>query len=139
LIGGITIWVYEAIVWVGVQHLMPLQGIPSNATGLLFGHAAQSALGLAAYALGALIHFAFAVAWGVGFAVLWPFFRRCGWEATFVALFYAAFAWTVMHLAIAAVSNSHPDYTDPTVVIGGLMSHVFFAVPLALVVKARLR
>ena len=34
LIGGVSIWIYEAIVWVGVQHLMPLGGIPRNATNI---------------------------------------------------------------------------------------------------------
>ena len=32
-------------------------------------------------------------------------------------------------------STNHPDYGDPTVIIGGFMSHLFFTVPLALVVK----
>jgi hypothetical protein len=36
------------------------------------------------------------------------------------------------------VSDNHPDYTDPVVVIGGFMSHFFFAVPLALIIKRRL-
>ena len=66
------------------------------------------------------------------------FFRKRGWEATLLALFYAVFAWIVMHAAIAAVSTSHPDYLDPTVIIGGFMSHFVFTVPLALVVKRRL-
>lgn len=44
LVGGVTIWIYEAIVWVGVQHLMPLTGIPRNATGLVFGKAVQDNL-----------------------------------------------------------------------------------------------
>jgi hypothetical protein len=48
-------------------------------------------------------------------------------------------AWIVMHAAITMVSTSHPDYLDPTVVIGGFMSHVFFTVPLALAVKRRLQ
>ena len=37
LVGGVIIWIYEAVVWVGVQRLMPLAGIPRNATGLVFG------------------------------------------------------------------------------------------------------
>ncbi len=45
LAGGITIWIYEAIVWSGIQGLMPLAGIPRNATGLVFGKAAQDSLG----------------------------------------------------------------------------------------------
>lgn len=136
--GGVCIWIYEAIVWVGVQHQMPLDGIPANATGLVFGKAFQTSLGLGAHVLGTLIHFGFALAWGVLFAVIWPAFRRRGWEATLLALFYAVFAWVVMHGAIAAISTSHPDYLDPVVIIGGFMSHLFFTVPLALVVKRRM-
>jgi hypothetical protein len=43
-----------------------------------------------------------------------------------------------MHVAIIVVSSNHPDYYDPNVVIGGFMSHFFYAAPLALVVKRRL-
>ncbi len=139
LLGGVIIWIYEAIVWVGVQHQMPLQGIPRNATGLVFGKPAQESLGLAAYVLGTGIHFAFALTWGVVFALIWPSFRRRGWEATLIGLFYAVFLWIVMHLAIAIVGDDHPNYLDPAVIIGGFMSHFFFAVPLALHVKRRLQ
>jgi hypothetical protein len=138
LVGGVVIWIYEALVWVGVQHLMPLAGIPRNATGLVFGKAVQESLGIAAYLVGTGIHFLFALAWGVLFAFLWPFFRRRGYEATLVALFYAVVIWIVMHAAIMAVTTNHPDYFDPMVVIGGFMSHFFYAVPLALIVKRRL-
>ena len=64
LAGGIIIWIYEALVWVGVQHLMPLAGIPRNATGLVFGKQVQEQLGTAAYFVGTGIHFLFALAWG---------------------------------------------------------------------------
>ncbi len=138
LVGGVVIWIYEAIVWVGVQHLMPLAGIPRNATGLVFGKAVQESLGAVAYVVGTGIHFFFSLAWGLLFALIWPFFRRRGFEATLVALFYAVFAWIVMHVAIMVVSSNHPDYYDPVVIIGGFMSHFFFAVPLALIVKQRL-
>ena len=135
LMGGVFIWIYEAAVWVEVQHLMPLAGIPRNATGLVFGQAAQEALGAFAYVLGTGIHFFFCIVWGVVFAYLWPFFARRGYEATLVALLFAVIVWVVMHTAIALVSTNHPNYLDPNVVIGGLLSHIFFAVPLALVVK----
>jgi hypothetical protein len=138
LAGGIIIWIYEALVWVGVQHLMPLAGIPRNATGLVFGKQVQEQLGTAAYFVGTGIHFLFALAWGVLFAYLWPIFRRRGYEATLVALFYAVVIWIVMHAAIMIATTSHPDYFDPMVVIGGFMSHFFYAVPLALIVKQRL-
>jgi len=138
LVGGVTIWMYEAIVWVGVQHLMPLAGIPRNATGLVFGSDVQASLGLVASVVGTFIHFFFAVVWGVLFACIWPYFRRRGFEATFVALPYAMFAWIVMHVAIMVASDNHPNYYDPNVIIGGFMSHFFFAVPMALYVKHRM-
>jgi hypothetical protein len=138
LVGGVVIWIYEAIVWVGVQHLLPLAGIPRNATGLVFGKQMQESLGAGAYVLGTAIHFFFALAWGVLFAYLWPHFRRRGYEATLVALFYAVVIWIVMHAAIMVATANHPDYFDPMVVIGGFMSHFFYAVPLALIVKRRL-
>jgi hypothetical protein len=138
LVGGVCIWIYEAIVWVWAQHQMPLIGIPGNATGLVFGKEAQQALGSFSYLLGTAIHFFFCVVWGIFFAALWPYFRRRRYEATLVALFFAATVWIVMHLAIVIVSTNHPNYLDPNVIVGGFMSHIFFAVPLALVVKRRL-
>lgn len=138
LLGGVIIWIYEAIVWVGIQHLMPLAGIPRNATGLVFGKGVQDELGAISYVVGTGIHFVFALAWGVVFALIWPSFRRRGYEATLVALFFAIVLWIVMHVAIAIASSNHPDYLDPMVIIGGFMSHFFYAVPLALYVKHRL-
>jgi hypothetical protein len=138
LLGGVTIWIYEAVVWVGVQHLMPLGGIPRNATGLVFGSDVQTSLGWLASVLGTVIHFVFAVAWGLLFAYVWPYFRRRGIEATLVALPYAMIAWIVMHIAIMIASDNHPNYADPNVIIGGFMSHFCFAVPMALYVKHRL-
>ena len=135
LVGGVVIWVYEALVWVGAQHLLPLSGIPPNATGLVFGKPFQVAIGGWAYVLGTAIHFTFALLWGVLFAAIWPALRRRGYEATLVALFYGAFAWIVMHVAISIAGTDHPDYRDPAVIIGGFMSHFFFAVPMALVIK----
>ncbi len=135
LIGGCTIWVYEALVWVGAENLMPLSGIPANATGLVFGKPFQASIGIWAYLLGTCIHFGFAIVWGILFALTWPYFRRRGYEATLIALFYAAVAWIMMHLAIAIASDTHPNYLDPAVIIGGFMSHIFFAVPMGLTVK----
>lgn len=139
LLGGSVIWIYEALVWVGVQHLLPLSGIPANAVGLVFGKPTQVALGLAAYFVGTAIHFIFAMAWGVLFALIWPFFRRRGVEATLVALGYAVVAWVAMHLAIMVVGDDHPNYADPSVIIGGIMSHFFFTVPMGLLIKRALK
>ncbi|WP_396333587.1 hypothetical protein [Burkholderia anthina] len=113
-------------------------GIRGGATGLVFGKAVQDALGVGSYFLGTAIHFAFALSWGIVFAVIWPWFRRRGFEATFVALFFAIVAWIVMHVLIMIASSNHPNYFDPNVIIGGFMSHFVFAVPLALVVKRSL-
>jgi len=117
---------------------MPLAGIARNATGLVFGKEAQESLGWWAYLVGTAIHFLFSIAWGVLFAWVWPHLRKRGYEATLVALFYAVVAWVVMHVAIMIASNNHPDYYDPVVIIGGLMSHFFFTVPLALIVERQL-
>jgi hypothetical protein len=95
-------------------------------------------LGWFSYVVGTGIHFVFASAWGILFAMIWPYFRRRGFEATFIALFYAVIAWIVMHVAIMTASDNHPNYYDPAIIIGGFMSHFFFTVPLALVVKRRL-
>jgi hypothetical protein len=138
LAGAVIIWIYEALIWVGAQHLMPLAGIPRNATGLVFGKEVQDSLGVWAYFLGTAIHFVFASGWGILFAAIWPYFRRRGYEATFVALFYAMFAWIVMHVAIMIASTNHPNYYDPAVIIGGFMSHFCFTVPLALIIKRKL-
>jgi hypothetical protein len=138
LLGGVIIWIYEAVVWVGAQHLLPLSGIPANATGLVFGTGVQASLGWLSAVIGTVIHFLFAVVWGVVFAWIWPYFRRRGYEATLVALPFAMIVWILMHVAIMIASDSHPNYADPNVIIGGFMSHFFFAVPMALYVKHRL-
>ena len=65
LAGGVSIWIYEAIVWVGVQRRMPLGGIPRNATGLVFGRAVQESLGALASVVGSGSHFFFCFVWGV--------------------------------------------------------------------------
>lgn len=136
LLGGACIWVYEAVVWAGVQHLLPLAAIPANATGLMFGKPVQQGLGIWASVLGTMTHFGFAAIWGVGFAAIWPWFRQRGWEATTLALPFAALLWVVMHAAIVLAGHEHPNYFDPNVIIGGVMSHLFYAVPLALFVRA---
>ena len=102
------------------------------------GGRSKNSLGPFAYILGTGIHFFFCFVWGVVFALIWPYFRRRGYEATLVALFFAVIVWIVMHVAIALVSANHPNYLDPNVIIGGFMSHFFFTVPLALIVKQRL-
>lgn len=84
-VGAVTIWVYEAIVWVSVQHLMPMAGIPRNATGLVFGRDVQESLGAGAYIVGTGIHFVFALSWGVLFAFIWPALRARRIEATLAA------------------------------------------------------
>ncbi len=87
LVGGVSIWIYEAIVWVGVTRLMPLAGIPRNATGLVFGKEVQDSLGPFAYILGKGIHFFFCFAWAALFAYLGPIcgsgvMRRRSWPCS---------------------------------------------------------
>lgn len=138
LLGGVVIWIYEAVVWVGVEHKMPLVGIARNATGLVFGKTFQEALGSLAYLLGIAIHFGFALVWGVLFAVAWPGLRRRGWEASLAGLLLAPVLWVVMHVAIAIAGHEHPDYLDPAIIIGGIFSHIFYSVPMALWIRRRM-
>ena len=135
LVGGVGIWIYELVVWVHFQHILTPPGMLSNAVGLTFGKHVQQSMGTGAYFLGTAIHYFFAIVWGVIFAAIWPFFRRRGYEATLIALFIAVIAWVVMHAAISIAGPDHPNYTDPNVIIGGFMSHICFAVPMALTVK----
>ncbi len=46
VVGGACIWVYEALVWARLQHLLPFSAIPANATGLMFAKAVQQGLGI---------------------------------------------------------------------------------------------
>ncbi|MGF6937314.1 hypothetical protein OKW41_006476 [Paraburkholderia sp. UCT70] len=46
LAGALIIWIFEAPVWVGAQHLMSLAGIPRNATALVFGKEVQESIGI---------------------------------------------------------------------------------------------
>ena len=64
VVGGACIWVYEALVWARVQHLLPFSAIQANATRLMFGKAVQQGLGIWASVLGTLTHFGFAIVWG---------------------------------------------------------------------------
>lgn len=137
LIGGIAIWIYEAVVWAGIQHLLPLGAIPANAAGLALGPAWQAMPGAAL--LGMAIHFGFAAAWGAAFALAWPALCRAGVEASLAALILAPVLWAVMHGAIVLAGHRHPDYSDPHVVIGGILSHIFYTVPMALWVSHRCR
>ena len=135
LVGSLTIWLYEVVVFVGVQHADTVASVVRHTALLVFGpailrHAA------AAFGLGLVIHCLTGIVWGVGFAAIWPRLRQQGIEASLAALVYGAFVWVCMHLGILALlSPDPPIYTAPTV-ISGLMSHmVAFAVPVALTVQ----
>ena len=138
LVGGVTIWIYKLVVQGWLLKLSTPYQIVENTAVLCFGPSVR-ALGPAAFALGVAIHFATALAWGVVFALIWPWLRARHIEATLAALAFGVFAWIVMHnVLLAAFSPAPPSYTVYSV-INGFMSHTLgFAVPLALVVKHRL-
>jgi hypothetical protein len=138
LLGGVTIWVYELVDQSLLRQVTAPDQIVENTAALVFGPRIRE-FGPLAYGLGVLIHFATALIWGVLFALIWPFLRARKVEATLAALFFGVFAWVVMHnLLLARFSPNPPSYTVLTV-INGFMSHtVGFAVPMALLIKARL-
>jgi hypothetical protein len=139
LVGALTSWLYELIVWVHLLHLTSVAGIAENTAVLSFGTSIRR-LGAGALALGVAIHFLTAVIWGILFALIWPALKARSIEATLAALFYGIFAWVVMHdVVLALFSPAPPSYTVYSV-INGLMAHTFaFSVPMALVIKRLLR
>ena len=139
LVGALTSWLYELVVWVQLLHLTTVSGIAANTAVLSFGPGIRS-LGAGALALGVAIHFLTAVIWGSLFAFIWPALRARSIEATLAALFYGVFAWVIMHnVVLALFSPAPPTYTVYSV-INGLMAHTFaFSVPMALIIKRLLR
>ncbi len=139
LVGALTSWVYELLVWVRLLHLTSAYGIAENTAVLSFGPAIRQ-LGIWAFVLGVGIHFLTAVLWGIAFALLWPALRARQVEATLAALFYGIFAWIIMHnVVLALFSPAPPTYTVYSV-LNGFVAHTFaFSVPLALVIKRLLQ
>lgn len=137
--GSLTIWVYEWVVFVLVLHSSTSAGVVEHTALLVFG---PPILGrpLAAFVLGALIHCATGMAWGVAFAICWPRLRLAAIEATLAGLGFGVVAWIVMHNVVLALFSPAPPVYTPDVVINGMMSHmVAFFVPVALVAKRLLR
>lgn len=139
-IGGVTIWLYEIVVWVHLLQIRTMQGLFENSAVLAFGPAASAWPEPLPLIASALVHFVTAIIWGVLFALLWPPLRARGIEATLAALFFGIFAWIVMHnVVLALFSPAPPTYTVYSV-LNGFVSHTFaFSVPVALIVKRLLR
>ncbi len=138
LAGGVTIWIYELVVQAWLMKTSTPYDIVQNTAVLCFGPGIKG-LGLGAFALGVAIHFATALIWGVVFAFIWPLLAARRVEATLAALFFGVFAWIVMHNGLLAAFSPNPPAYTVLGVINGFMSHtVGFAVPLALVIKARM-
>ena len=129
LVGGVTIWIYGGRWW-GLN-AMPLAGIRAR-HGLVLGATCRRRSLMAMFSAPSSTSSRGGV--GVLFAYSWPYFRR----AVKPGLPFAMIAWIVMHIAIMVASDNHPNYYDPNVIIGGFMSHFFFAVPMALYVKDRM-
>ncbi len=139
LLGAVTSWLYELIVWVRLLHLTSAYGIAENTAVLSFGPGIRR-LGAGAFALGVGIHFLTAIVWGIGFALIWPALRARSIEATLAALFYGIFAWIIMHnVVLALFSPAPPTYTVYSV-LNGFVAHTFaFSVPMALLIKRLLK
>ena len=139
LVGAVTSWIYELIVWVRLLHLTSAYGIAENTAVLSFG-AGIRRLGAGAFALGVCIHFLTAIVWGIVFALIWPALRARSIEATLAALFYGIFAWIIMHnVVLALFSPAPPTYTVYSV-LNGFVAHTFaFSVPMALMIKRLLK
>jgi len=139
-VGGVTIWMYELLVWVHYLHIRTVRGLLENSAVLAFGPRVQKLASPLPLLISAAVHFITAMVWGMGFAYLWPTLRAWRVEATLAALFFGVFAWIVMHvLVLAWFSPAPPVYTVYSV-LNGFVSHTFaFSVPVALIIKHRTR
>lgn len=136
LVGGLTIWAYELVVWVHYLHLRTVRGLFENSAALAFGPSANAWPVPMALVVSALVHFATAMVWGVLFSVSWPALRKRQIEATLAALCFGILAWVVMHNIVLAIFSPNPSTYTVYSVLNGLVSHTFaFAVPVALIVK----
>jgi len=139
-VGGVTIWLYELIVWVHFLKIRTVRGLLENTAVLAFGHAADAWRPPLALLVSTCVHFLTACAWGIAFAWIWPFFRRRQIEVTLVALFFGVLAWIIMHNIVLAIFSPDPPAYTTYSVLNGFVSHTFgFAVPLALIVKRMMR
>ena len=136
IFGGVVFWIYQAAVLVGLQHRLALESIPHYDADMLISKPVQGALNVPIIYLGSEVHFGIAIFWALVFAFIWPTFRRRGYEATYIALFYAAIVWVITAIVIGFVTTAdHPNYLDPVEVIAGIFAQLFYAVPMALIVR----
>ena len=114
LAGGVGIWIYEAIVWVGVQRLIRLGGIPAQRHRAGVREGGSELAGRASLTSSGTRFTSFSASPGAccslscgrisGGAAMRRHWSLCS---------FAAIVWIVMHLAIALVSTDHPNYLDP--------------------------
>ncbi len=135
LVGAVTSWIYELIVWVRLLHLTSAYGIAENTAVLSFGTGIRR-LGAGAFALGVGILFLTAVLWDILFALIRPALRARSIEAKLAAQLYGIFDRIIMHNVVQALfSPAPPTYTGYSV-LNGFVAHTFtFSVPMALVIK----
>jgi hypothetical protein len=72
------------------------------------------------------------------FVFAWPYFRRSGYEATLVALFFAIVLWIVNAHRDRCRNGGPSELPRPKRNDRWLDVAFFYAVPLALIVKKRL-
>jgi len=95
VVGALTSWIYELIVWVRLLHLDQRLRHRENTAVLSFGPRIRS-LGATAFALGVCIHFPDGSDLGNFVRAHLARAARRSIEATLAALFYGIFAWVVM-------------------------------------------
>jgi len=114
----------DGVVFFGLQGLNPIQVLQYIASGLLGAQSFRG--GLAAAALGVLVHFA--IAFAVVAIYLLAIRRipvpRSQWVIS--GLVYGAAVWAVMNLAILPLTAVAPSHITTAALLNGVIGHALF-------------
>jgi hypothetical protein len=138
LVAAGTTWTYEFIVNVYVLRMSSIYAIAQHGALLVFGPRVE-ALGAWTLLIGMGVHFGTSCAWGVVFAMIWPWLRARGFEASLAGVMFGLLACLVMVNILIHVSPMHVKPTLVLVLLSVIFHTLPFGIPLALVVQALLR
>jgi hypothetical protein len=137
LVAAISTWAYEFIVNVYVLKMSSIYMIAQHGALLVFGPRVQ-ALGQWTLLIGMGVHFGTSCVWGMFFAMVWPWLRARGFEASLAGVLFGLLACLVMVNILIHVSPMHVQPTLVLILLSVIFHTLPFGIPLALVVQALL-
>lgn len=137
LTAAATTWAYEFIVNVYVLKMSSIYTIAQHGALLVFGPRVQ-ALGGWTLLIGMGVHFGTSCFWGILFAMIWPWLRARGFEASLAGVLFGLLACLVMDSIVIHVSPMHVKPTLVLILLSVIFHTLPFGIPLALVVQALL-